>query len=98
MKRRLIPLFVIAIIAVVSLIVMLLWNALIPVLFSGPVLTYLQAVGLLILTKILLFGGPGARGFHRYRRCGKLNRFDEMLKHLSDEEKEALRSKLEVKA
>lgn len=42
-------------------LVMLLWNALIPVLFNGPLLTYWQAAGLLILSKILLSGlGSGA--------------------------------------
>lgn len=42
-------------------VVMLLWNALIPALFSGPVLSYWQAAGILILSKILLsgFGGGG---------------------------------------
>ena len=39
-------------------IFMLLWNWLIPVLFNGPILTYWQALGLLVLTKILFgFGG-----------------------------------------
>lgn len=42
-------------------IVMLLWNALIPVLFHGPVLDYWQAVGLLVLTRVLV-GIRGRRG------------------------------------
>jgi hypothetical protein len=44
-------------------IVMLLWNALLPVLFHFPVITLWQALGLLLLTKILFSGfrggGPG---------------------------------------
>ena len=36
-----------AFVAAVSLVVMLLWNALVPSLFSGPVLGFWQAVGLL---------------------------------------------------
>jgi len=41
-------------------VVMLLWNALIPELFNGPVLTYWQTAGIFILSKILLSGfGPG---------------------------------------
>ena len=47
-------------ILVFSGIVMLLWNALLPGLFHFPVITLWQALGLLILSKIL-FGGfrPG---------------------------------------
>ncbi len=40
-------------------IVMLLWNALIPELFSGPMLTYWQAVGLYFLTHLLFVSGTG---------------------------------------
>ncbi len=43
-------------ILVFSGIVMLLWNALLPELFHFPVISFWQALGLLILTK-LLFGG-----------------------------------------
>lgn len=42
-------------------LIMLLWNALIPELFNGPVLSYWQAAGILILSKILLSGfGSGS--------------------------------------
>jgi hypothetical protein len=41
-------------------ITMSLWNALIPLLFHGPVLTFWQTAGLFILSKILLSGvAPG---------------------------------------
>jgi hypothetical protein len=52
---------VIAVLALVGLVVMLLWNALVPQLFHGPVLGYWQAVGLLLLCR-LLFGGLRGRG------------------------------------
>lgn len=39
-----------------------LWNWLVPELFSGPSLTFWQALGLLALTKIL-FSGIGKRGW-----------------------------------
>ena len=43
-------------------LVMLLWNALIPELFNGPVLSYWQTAGIFILSKILLTGiGGGGR-------------------------------------
>jgi hypothetical protein len=50
---------------VVGSIVMLLWNALMPVIFHLPLISFWQALGLLILTKILFSGfrggGPGFR-------------------------------------
>lgn len=51
---------------VFSGIVMLLWNALLPELFHFPVITFWQALGLLILTKLLFggFRGGGPRGGH----------------------------------
>jgi hypothetical protein len=55
-------------VAALSLVVMLLWNALIPALFAGPVLTFWQAVGLLVLCRVL-FGGfrPHHRGHHHWK-------------------------------
>jgi hypothetical protein len=45
---------------------MSLWNALIPQLFHGPVLTFWQTAGLFILSKILLTGvAPGSNHPHR---------------------------------
>jgi hypothetical protein len=55
----LIPAFV----AAVSFVVMLLWNALVPSLFAGPVLGFWQAAGLLVLCRIL-FGGFRGHGRH----------------------------------
>jgi hypothetical protein len=59
--------FVIA--AVLGFVVMQLWNGLIPELFHGPVLGYWQAVGLLLLSRLLLMGGPrgGPGGWRRNR-------------------------------
>jgi hypothetical protein len=62
-------------------VTMSLWNWLIPLLFSGPVLNFWQTAGLFILSKILLTGvAPGGhhhRGRHdwkmkyngKYRNC-----------------------------
>ncbi|MCD7915884.1 MAG: hypothetical protein LUG96_11930 [Tannerellaceae bacterium] len=55
-------LFFLVVIAGIGAITMLLWNALVPVIFGGIEITYWQAVGLLILSRLLL-GGFG--GFHR---------------------------------
>lgn len=68
------PLILLAI-AVKGALVMFLWNALIPHLFQGPTLDYLQAIGLMVLAKLLVgFGGGGFRSFgggrHRFGRHG----------------------------
>jgi hypothetical protein len=43
-----------------------LWNWLVPVLFNGPVITVVQAIGLLLLIKILLFWSVG-KGGHQHQ-------------------------------
>ncbi|MDP4199710.1 MAG: hypothetical protein Q8922_03805 [Bacteroidota bacterium] len=47
--------------AILGLLAMLLWNALIPDLFHGPFLNYWQAVGLVVLSRVLV----GIRGPRR---------------------------------
>lgn len=59
----------IALLALFTYVVMLLWNWLVPELFSGPVLTYWQTLGILVLSKILLSGlGHGHRDRRSWRR------------------------------
>jgi hypothetical protein len=55
------PLVVALFVVVAGGIVMLLWNWLLPPLFSGPQITLLQGFGLLVLCRIL-FGGFGSSG------------------------------------
>jgi len=45
----------------VGFITMSLWNWLVPALFSGPYITFWQALGLLILSKLLFWGFGGKR-------------------------------------
>lgn len=77
----LVPVFV----AALSFVVMLLWNALIPGLFSGPVVGFWQAVGLLVLCR-LLFGG--LRHGHRGWRHGP---WRERWHRMTPEERERFR-------
>jgi hypothetical protein len=59
----------IAFLALFTYVVMLLWNWLVPELFTGPVLTYWQTLGLLVLSKILLSGiGGGHKDRRSWRR------------------------------
>ena len=75
-------LFILAGIAAVGWLVMLLWNWLMPALFTGAQqIDYWHGLGLLVLCKIL-FGGLGGHGW-RGRR--------EMWAHMSSEEREQMR-------
>ena len=79
------PLIVATIILIKAGIVLLLWNALIPDLFHGPLLTYLQALGLTVLAKLLF-------GFHGSRPFGGPPSWKARWAGFSPEEREKLRS------
>src|ERR1019366_1875941 len=68
-------------------IVLHLWNWLLPPLFGWRQVTFWQALGLLVLCRIL-FGGVSGRGLHRsnYRR-----RMAERWEHMTPEEREKFR-------
>src|SRR5438552_17587276 len=55
-------------VAIAGLVVMRLWNWLTPTLFGWHVITFWQAVGILILSKLLLGGFRGRPGWHPYSR------------------------------
>jgi hypothetical protein len=59
---------VIAVFALVGLVVMLLWNSLVPELFHGSPLRYWQALGLLLLSRLLFGGLRGRGGWHGHWR------------------------------
>lgn len=67
-----------------GLIVMLLWNALIPQIFGAAAIGYLQAIGLLVLCRVL-FGGFGMPGMMMHRRHGS---FRERWHKMNPEERE----------
>lgn len=73
--------------------VMLLWNAVLPAATGWHVLTYWQAVGLLVLSKILFggFRGRGAYGPRARRRM--LERYDAMSPEERERFREGLRSR-----
>ncbi len=74
--------------AVFGAAVMLLWNALLPQIFALPQINYPQAVGLLVLTR-LLFGGIGGWG-HGGRRAHLFNhgnKLREKWMNMSEEER-----------
>jgi hypothetical protein len=52
-----------AVFALVGFLVMLLWNALLPAIVGVTSITYLQSLGIIVLSR-LLFGGLGHWGKH----------------------------------
>jgi hypothetical protein len=96
------PLIILAI-AVKGALVMFLWNALIPSLFQGPVLDYPQAIGLMLLAKLLVgfggrFGGGGHWGrhghHHHHRSGGGKDWMRSKFCKMSEEERQELREGL----
>ncbi|MEM7512125.1 MAG: hypothetical protein AAF388_14420 [Bacteroidota bacterium] len=82
-------------------LVKFLWNALIPDLFGGPFISFFQALGLLILSKIL-FSGGGCKGRGSCNAKGKMKhhwkeKIREKMKHMSPEEKEAFKKSFKGK-
>lgn len=64
----------------------LLWNTLLPVIFNLPQINFWQALGLLILSRILFGGfGHGFRGHSNFSR----NRFHKKWMEMSAEERKA---------
>ena len=80
-------LFAALFIAVFSFFVMSLWNWLMPALFGWRLISYWQALGILILSKILFGGFRGGPGRHGYWRRRMLERWEQM----TPEEREKFR-------
>ena len=102
MKKKRIVWKVFAILAMVALCAlvlgygtMLLWNWLIPELFAGPVITFWQALGLLLLCKLLL-GFPHKH--HEGGWAGKKRKWREhwqaKMGSMTPEEKERMKDQL----
>lgn len=89
-RLRFLKIFVLAIIGVGALgwVVMVLWNWLMPALFAGAhSIDFLQALGLLVLCKILFGGMRGHGGWHRHRHHCHHQR----LNNMTPEEREKFR-------
>ncbi|MBX2962485.1 MAG: hypothetical protein KF687_08235 [Cyclobacteriaceae bacterium] len=82
----------VAFIALLGWITQLLWNWLVPELFSGPLINYWQSLGLLLLSKIL-FSGLGGRHRHSGKAYWK-HRYDQKLSTMSPEAQAAFKEKM----
>lgn len=82
--------FALLFVAVFSFFVMQLWNWLIPGVFGWHAITYWQALGLLVLSKILFGGFRGGPHRHWGWRRRMMERWDQM----SPEEREKFRQSM----
>jgi hypothetical protein len=80
-------LFAVLFVAVFSFVLMRLWNWLMPALFGWHVITFWQALGILILSKILFGGFRGGPHRHWYWRRRMMQRWEQM----TPEEREKFR-------
>lgn len=80
-------LFVALFVTVFGFVVMSLWNWLMPALFGWHLINFWQAVGILVLSKILFGGFRGHPGRHMYWRRRMMERWEQM----TPEEREKFR-------
>ena len=73
---------------VFTFVVMELWNRLMPVIFSLHAISFWQALGLLVLSKILFGGFHGRPGFAMHWRQRMMERWEQM----TPEEREKFRA------
>lgn len=83
-------LVIVVALAVLGAAVMLLWNALVPELFGWRAVDYPQALGMLVLCRILFGAWRGGHGGHLHWRARMLERWETM----SEEEREQFRAAL----
>ncbi|MBS1486884.1 MAG: hypothetical protein JST43_04785 [Bacteroidetes bacterium] len=77
-----------------TFLTMQLWNWLVPTLFNGPLVSFWQALGLLVLSKIL-FSGFGGRRHCRDHRWG--GHWRGRWQNLTPEERARFKQKLKDK-
>jgi Ca2+/H+ antiporter, TMEM165/GDT1 family len=80
-------LFAAMFVTVCGFVVMSLWNWLMPALFGWHLINFWQAVGVLVLSKILFGGFRGHPGRHLYWRRRMMERWEQM----TPEEREKFR-------
>ena len=85
----------------IGFVTMSLWNWLVPVLFNGPIITFWQALGLLLLSKILFWGFGGKKQWHSHSGPQAenhwKNKFYNKFSSMTPEERSALKEKMKEK-
>jgi hypothetical protein len=82
----------------IGLVTQTLWNWLVPVLFTGPVITFWQALGLLLLSKILFWSFGKGGGHWSNKRGGHWGYYwSEKWKNMTPEDREKFKQKMKDK-
>jgi hypothetical protein len=90
-RRYFIAPIILIVVAILGLLVMVLWNALMPALFNLPTINFLQASGLLVLSRLLFgLGRPYSSWSRRYWRPD----FREKISKMTPEEKKEFFKKM----
>jgi Ca2+/H+ antiporter, TMEM165/GDT1 family len=86
-------LFAALFVTVAGFVVMRLWNWLLPNIFGFHLITFWQAIGILILSKILFGGFRGGPGRNRYWRRRMLERWEQMTPEEREKFREGMRGR-----
>jgi len=84
-------LFAAAAILVFGFVVMSLWNWLMPSVFGWRLINFSQALGLLVLSRILFGGFRGRPGGHMYWRRRMMERWEQMTPEEREKFREGMR-------
>ena len=79
---------------VFGFITMILWNGLMPAVFGLSSISFIQALGLLLLSKILFGGWGGCKGGHAHSHMNWKQRYREKLADMSPEEKARFKKRM----
>ena len=91
-KGLMILVFGIAAILVFGLIVMSLWNAILPAVLGVKAISFIQALGILLLSKILFGGFGGSRHRGGWRNKGKWMEMKDKFAGMTPEEREKFKA------
>jgi hypothetical protein len=86
-----IVLFAVAALVVFGFVVMSLWNWLMPSLFGWRLINFWQALGLLVLSRILFGGFRGRPAGHMYWRRRMIERWEQMTPEEREKFREGMR-------
>lgn len=86
-----IPFAIIGFVTLLSLIVMLLWNNILPAVLNVHTINFWQAMGILILSKILF----GFKGHHGSPNMFWLQRMKKKFQKMTPEEKEKFKAEMQ---
>ncbi len=85
-----IPIAIVAGVFILGTVVMYLWNSILPGVLGIGAITFWQAIGILVLSKIL-FGGCMGAG-RRHKCCGHSHKWGHKWMNMTPEEREKLKA------